>query len=270
MVKVTSFVPVNFAALELPDSASFGIVGMISSSVLRLSIGGSIAVEIFGPFEQSDPHDRLTKINLLDGTGAVKLAIANLALDEANLVATFTGTSQEALARILKGSDDISLSGGNDRAMGFAGNDTMRGGGGADKLFGGAGADSILGGAGADWLYAGAGNDKLTGGAGADSFVFNSGPISTANTDKILDFNAADDRLCLENNLFRAFTYTGQIHAENLAFGTAASDATDFLIYQKSTGSLWYDADGKAAGAKVLIADLVDGTAVTAADIFLI
>jgi len=36
--------------------------------------------------------------------------------------------------------------------------------------------------------------------------------------------------------------------------GTAAADANDFIIYNTSTGALFYDADGSEAGAAVQFA----------------
>lgn len=154
----------------------------------------------------------------------------------------------------------------------FGGNreDSLHGGIGADVIWGEADADALFGNSGADWLSGGAGRDRLSGGAGADIFVFNSGPLSSTNTDRIVDFLAIDDSIQLENAIFKAFTYTGLIRAENLVLGAQALDGNDFLIYQSSTGSLWYDPDGSGALAKVLIADFIDGTSLTRADVFLI
>jgi Ca2+-binding RTX toxin-like protein len=48
--------------------------------------------------------------------------------------------------------------------------------------------------------------------------------------------------------------------------GTAAADADDRIIYDSATGKLFYDADGNAAGAQVLFAQVTAGTALTDVD----
>jgi Ca2+-binding RTX toxin-like protein len=90
---------------------------------------------------------------------------------------------------------------------GAGGSDTLLGFGGPDILFGdgrgfiGAGADSLNGGAGNDLLVGGVGGDTLCGGPDADVFLWNDAiesagvipsGIDLANTDVILDFNAAE------------------------------------------------------------------------------
>jgi ELWxxDGT repeat protein len=137
--------------------------------------------------------------------------------------------------------------------------DTLNGKGGNDTLKGGGGKDTIDGGTGNDKLFGGDGNDKLTGGTGKDLFVFNAA-LALAGIDKIIDFSHADDTIRLEDSVFTAL---GVIVASNefvaRASGHSATKASHHLIYDKSNGSLWYDADGKASGAAVKIAQL--GTA---------
>jgi Ca2+-binding RTX toxin-like protein len=52
--------------------------------------------------------------------------------------------------------------------------------------------------------------------------------------------------------------------------GSKAGDASDRVIYDKSTGALWYDADGSGGAAQMQIAKLAKGLAITAADFFVI
>lgn len=186
--------------------------------------------------------------------------------------------NETALRDLLFGtSDTYSLTNGRDLVRGFGGNDVMHGWNGADRLYGDTGNDKLWGdkgndklsgGAGADTLIGGAGIDTLTGGAGADVFAF----VSTGATDRdvINDFNGLVDTLQFDNDAFTGFGYTGQLRRVDFVQGTAATGESDRLVYQKSTGSLWYDADGSGAGAKVLVAELVDGTTLTAADIFIL
>lgn len=52
--------------------------------------------------------------------------------------------------------------------------------------------------------------------------------------------------------------------------GGVAVDANDFLLYDTTTGTLSYDADGNGAGAKVEFVTLVGIPALTAADFTII
>ena len=64
---------------------------------------------------------------------------------------------------------------------------------------------------------------------------------------------------------------TGGLSAAAFNTGTAAADATDRVIYDSATGSLFYDADGTGAAAQIKIATLTNVTGtVTAADFLII
>ncbi|MBT9099626.1 hypothetical protein KFZ76_18165 [Methylovulum psychrotolerans] len=138
------------------------------------------------------------------------------------------------------------------------------GNGSNNDLLGNAAANVLSGGAGNDTINGGAGNDNLTGGTGKDTFIFNS-PL-TANADTITDFKVVDDTIQLENAVFTQLTATGVLNAANLKIGTGASDANDFIVYNPSTGALFYDADGSGAGAAVQIATVGVNLAMTNAD----
>ena len=174
------------------------------------------------------------------------------------------GDSQDYLAG---GDGNDSLSGQNDddRLLGGAGNDKLDGGSGDDKLEGGDGNDTLLGSTGNDTLNGGNGNDVLTGGAGDDVFIFDS-ILTAANADTITDFTAGEDTLQLSSDVFRKLA--SGISEENLAFGTKAVTAEHFLIYDKNTGSLYYDADGAGAGAAIKFATLSNKPATIAVDDF--
>ena len=61
-----------------------------------------------------------------------------------------------------------------------------------------------------------------------------------------------------------------RLRAADFVLGTAAQDAADRVIYDRASGNLWYDADGSGRGAKVLVAELRDGTALGAGDIHIL
>ena len=137
-----------------------------------------------------------------------------------------------------------------------------------DTLTGSSSANSLNGGIGNDTLNGGLGNDTLTGGSGSDKFVFSSALNGTTNKDSITDFSPVDDTLVLENAIFTAFTATGALPAGTFVSnaGGVAADANDFLLYDTTTGKLFYDADGNGAGAKVEFVTLVGIPALTSAD----
>jgi Ca2+-binding RTX toxin-like protein len=125
-----------------------------------------------------------------------------------------------------------------------------------DSLLGGAGDDVLDGRRGADRLVGGAGNDALRGGAGADQFVFDSALNGVSNVDQVLDF-AAGDRLVLNDAIFGALA--GGVSAAHLASGaglSAATTASQHLLYDTTSGSLYYDADGAGGSAATLFAVL--------------
>jgi Ca2+-binding RTX toxin-like protein len=130
--------------------------------------------------------------------------------------------------------------------------------------------NTLLGNGAANVLDGGAGFDTLTGGAGADTFRFSSALGALKNIDRITDFSVVDDRIQLENGIFKALVNVGALSAGSLRAGanvTTAADANDFLLYNSSTGALYYDADGSGAGASAIqFATLSVGLALTAAD----
>jgi Ca2+-binding RTX toxin-like protein len=153
-------------------------------------------------------------------------------------------------------------------------NNALAGLGGQDKLYGGLGNDTLDGGLGNDQLYGGVGNDILKGGAGADVFVFNYGLSSTKNLDTITDFVTATDQIKLDDDVFKAFDASvsttlaaGQFHAASGA--TSAHDADDRIIYDTSSGALYYDSDGLGGKAAIAFATLGTTThpALSATDI---
>ncbi len=145
--------------------------------------------------------------------------------------------------------------------VGNAGNDELSSAGGNDLLVGGSGDDSLSGGAGNDHLRGGTGNDQLTGGAGRDHFSFDQSLSDVANVDTITDFTHLSDKLRLDDDIFSAFdsTVSSRLLATQLVKGdhiTSAQDADDRIIYDTSTGALYYDADGVGGSAAVQFAVL--------------
>ncbi|MBM6583935.1 calcium-binding protein [Microvirga sp. BT689] len=144
-----------------------------------------------------------------------------------------------------------------------------------DNVFtGGKGKDVLKGGSGDDKLNGGLGLDTLTGGKGQDAFVFSTKPAKT-NRDKVTDFNTKDDSLWLDNAVFRKLG-TGSdavpvpLKKGFFTIGSKAKDANDYVLYNKTTGVLSYDADGSGSTAAVAFAQLKKGLALTSSDFFVI
>ena len=143
---------------------------------------------------------------------------------------------------------------------GNAGANVLAGGGGNDVLSGAVGDDTLYGGGGADWLY---------GGAGADAFVFNTA-FGALHIDSIMDYSVADDTIWLEDSIFASLGATGALTADMFRIGAAAADANDHIIYNATTGALFYDSNGNGAGSQNQIATLTAGLALTASDFLVV
>lgn len=143
---------------------------------------------------------------------------------------------------------------------------TIYGNQGNNILGGMAGNDYLSAAAGNDRLYGGAGHDRLIGGAGADRFYFDSPLDALTNVDRIIDFSVADDTIVLDQTIFSALA-TGSLSSSAFRVGTAAADADDRIIYDGTTGRLYYDADGNGTGLKVLFATITAGLPLSNLDI---
>ena len=114
---------------------------------------------------------------------------------------------------------------------------------------------TLNGGAGDDVITGGAGADVITGGAGSDTFVFN----SVSGADTIVDYTVADDSIQLSKAIFTGLGDIGALSSDEFVAGaglTAAADGTDRIVYDTTSGNLYYDADGSGEDAAVQIATL--------------
>ena len=124
---------------------------------------------------------------------------------------------------------------------------------GADNLLAGLGGDTISGAAGNDTINGGLGNDQLTGGTGADKFVFNTA-LSSSNIDTLTDFVHGTDKIQLAKSIMSSLGVVGALKSADFKLSTAKLDASDRIIYNKTTGDLFYDSDGSGLVAAVKIA----------------
>lgn len=117
--------------------------------------------------------------------------------------------------------------------------------------------DAIFGLGGNDTLNGLLGNDLLDGGSGRDNFVFST-TLSAENIDILSNFNSRDDTIRLENAIFSSLNKTGSLSAANFVsnVGGVAQDSNDYILYDTSSGSLYYDSDGNGAGLAIMFAEI--------------
>ncbi|MDF2688114.1 MAG: hypothetical protein K0Q80_1079, partial [Microvirga sp.] len=129
-------------------------------------------------------------------------------------------------------------------------------------MIGNAGKNMIAAAEGDDMVFGGYGNDTLSGGSGKDKFVFDQklGSSKTdrkVNFDTVTDFRVKDDKFFLDNAVFKklgkgSLDKPSQLNKNFFTVGTQAKDKNDYLIYNKKTGVLSYDADGSGSKAKAV------------------
>jgi serralysin len=177
----------------------------------------------------------------------------------------------------------------SDDLIGNAANNRLIGDGNDDDLYGNAGADYLSGGIGWDELVGGTGNDKLIGGSGRDFFVFDT-KLGTAKTDRkvnfdtITDYSVRDDSIRLDNAIFKKLGKSGKgpvftgggwqvgnaaktLKKDFFTIGTKAKDKNDYLIYDRKTGILSYDADGSGKGQAIEFLKLANKAKLTYSEI---
>ena len=126
--------------------------------------------------------------------------------------------------------------------FGYSGNDILIGDSGNYTLVGMAGKDTFYGGLGNDTIQANWDNDNT------DTFVFNS-KLGPTNIDVLNGFVGGLDKLAIDDAIFTKLKNDKDL-SDNFTINTATT-AKHFLIYNKSTGALYYDADGNGKGAAV-------------------
>ncbi|MFC7499866.1 hypothetical protein ACFQRC_11615 [Enterovirga sp. GCM10030262] len=161
--------------------------------------------------------------------------------------------------------ENLTLTGAEDiEGHGNGAGNLLIGSDGANAMTGGYGNDRIEGRAGDDSLSGGRGADRLTGGEGLDDFVFDS-LLRRREVDDILDFVAVDDTIRLDRAIFDGIADSGRLRAAAFSADLQA-DATDRILYDQTSGEIFYDADGRGGANAILFARVDAGTTLTAAD----
>jgi Ca2+-binding RTX toxin-like protein len=137
----------------------------------------------------------------------------------------------------------------------LAKNDKLYGSQHKDYLKGYAGKDLIKGGGGNDTLAGGDGSDTLYGGAGEDTFIFK---VKDGGSDRIADFSARADKIHIDWAGGRSSVGLG-----NFIYGSQASDSDDRIIYEQSSGRVYFDPDGTGYKPQILLAKVKAGLGLT-------
>lgn len=120
----------------------------------------------------------------------------------------------------------------------------------------GEGGDDLIKSAGSAVMRGDAGNDKLVGGKNSDVFWLQPAAFGD---DSILKFNSGQDTLRLKESDFDLGGNLTSGELVNRSSGHDASEEGAQLIYDQSTKTLWYDADGTGGQAGEKIASFAKG-----------
>jgi Ca2+-binding RTX toxin-like protein len=117
--------------------------------------------------------------------------------------------------------------------------------------------DTLIGGDGDDTLHGQGGNDLLIGGDGKDRFVFDTSLNPKTNVDDVRDFvprNGDGDRMVLSRAIFTDIG--GKLSKGEFHIGKKAEGGNDRIIYNKKSGGMSFDHDGRGGDGAVLFATL--------------
>ncbi|MBE9263328.1 M10 family metallopeptidase C-terminal domain-containing protein [Microcystis sp. LEGE 00066] len=247
---ITRTLPTNVENLRLIGSNNINGTGNAGDNKITGNSGNNILAGANGNdiycFNASTPlgSDTIQEtttggIDTLDFTGTNTAVRVNLGITTNQTAVTnnlrLTFSANNTIENIIGDS-------GNDRLTGNSLNNTLTGGGGNDQLTGQDGNDSLIG---------GSGDDLLTGGNGSDNFIFNS---SNLGIDAISDFTPGSDKIVLSKAIFTALqSIIGNGFSQAAEFASVDDDdlvatSSAFIVYSNSSGSIYYNQNGSAAG----------------------
>ncbi|WP_199306378.1 choice-of-anchor L domain-containing protein [Anabaena sp. FACHB-1391] len=167
---------------------------------------------------------------------------------------------------------------GNDRLSGQNGNDILMGGPGTDNLNGGNGNDTLWGGGNSGSIVDPSLIDNLNGGQGQDRFwfkrdySFSSSP--SLGLSSIENFVEGEDKIALSKASFNAISVdSGDLSATDFAVVTddlSATFSNARIVYSQSTGYVFYNSNGSAAGGESRFAKVDPGITLDHTDFIVI
>ncbi len=224
MARVNAYVALDIDSFDLDDIVTDANISFFDNTPLTLdgrsymdrlvvtgddgsiTFGGSSI--LFNPMQGGIVGGNVNGIVATAG-GSTLFGIHGLSISAPALYqAALTSSDDDDLAIVraaFSGKDTFVLSGGGDRARGFAGADSMAGNGGNDRLYGDGGNDQLKGGSGNDSLYAGTGADTLTGGRGKDT-LFGGTETGSGSGDDFVFGSRLDSAVGTNRDVIRNFT----------------------------------------------------------------
>jgi autotransporter passenger strand-loop-strand repeat protein len=263
---ITAFSPEeNFDSTEVSDNIVLTFDEVIQQGIGKIvlktlagktvqsfNIATSHAISISDDTLTIDPAKKLTydtTYQLVINSGVITDTIGNAYAGLHDYYFTTTDTLTSSASSYTLGTKDP-------KKLTYSGTDDFMGTG--NKFD-----NEITGGDGNDTLNGGLGNDTLTGGDGDDQFVFNT-KTGQANIDTITDFTEGSDQIVLSHQIFKKLS--SMVEEYQLVIDTEPLDKNDYLIYDSTSGTLFYDADGSGKGKAVEIAVIGSSLDLTADD----
>ena len=213
-------------------------------------------------------NERMTGdvVVLIEASGAANDTTASWRIDDFSLQGTVSPITAGAIGAVSGGAGIDTLV-NIENVLGSAFDDTLTGNAGANRIEGGNGNDHLSG------LL---GVDTLVGGAGNDDFLFKVAP-GASDADVITDFEGlragGGDRLLLDRSVFTGLASIGALDAAAFESTTdgIATTADSRLLYDTTTGALYYDADGSGpAFTAQLVVTLTGAPALDHTDFFVV
>lgn len=254
------------------------IVGGKGTDTLRITTGIGANTQAAGTIILNDANFQEMEVVQVGGTVG-RLNVENTALQLLNDHYFFNAGGTVADLSNTKGNNGGTINNVVVDASGVTANGLTFEGNGNTQTFIGTTQD--------DRFVSNGGHDTLTGGSGSDTFVFgkiwtqtvtgdddevqwyeNVGvDLTNADTDTITDFASGVDKIELNTDQFASLV---GFNAGNLVVGSGPLDADDYLVFNTSTNTLQYYADGNGGSAAIDIAILTGVSSITAADIVVV
>ncbi|MFL9711329.1 calcium-binding protein [Methylobacillus sp. Pita1] len=254
------------------------IVGGEGTDTLRITTGIGANTQAAGTIVLNDANFQEMEVVQVGGTVG-RLNVENTALQLLNDHYFFNAGGTVADLSNSKGNNGGTINNVVVDASGVTANGLTFEGNGNTQTFIGTTKD--------DRFISNGGHDTLTGGSGSDTFAFgkiwtqtvtgdddeeqwyeNVGvDLTNADTDTITDFGSGVDKIELNTDQFASLI---GFNAGNLVVGSGPLDADDYLVFNTSTNTLQYYADGNGGSTAVDIAILTGVTSITAADIVVV
>ncbi|MFJ5445134.1 calcium-binding protein [Methylobacillus methanolivorans] len=254
------------------------IVGGEGTDTLRITTGIGANTQAAGTIILNDANFQEMEVVQVGGTVG-RLNVENTALQLLNNNYHFNAGGTVADLSNAKGNNGGTINNVVVDASGVTANGLTFEGNGNTQTFIGTTQD--------DRFVSNGGHDTLTGGSGSDTFAFgkiwtqtvtgdddevqwyeNVGvDLTNADTDTITDFASGVDKIELNTDQFASLV---GFNAGNLVVGSGPLDADDYLVFNTSTNTLQYYADGNGGSAAIDIAVLTGVSSITAADIVVV